>query len=151
MADPYQELLAGRANQELPMKVFVGTGNGIRTFILLANGEIERTIEESHLVPSSPYKMSTIYILPNATAEYETRPYDIEVPEEYFGTAMLAKDRQHGIESVNAFAAHPNGTNPLTAQILPRKLFKMEYDDFTMWYILTFSDGTASKIIKVSP
>ena len=114
MADPYQTLFAGDATQGLTTKVFVSTGNGIRMYIRLANGEIERTIEESHLVPSSPYKMSTIYILPNPTAQYETRSYDLEAPLDYFETLMLARDRQHGIESVKAFAAHPNGTNPLT-------------------------------------
>ena len=149
MADPYQALFAGRANQGLPTKVFVGTGNGIRTYIRLANGEIERTIEESHLVPSSPFKMSTIYILPNPTAEYETRPFDAEVAPEDFCNALVAFDDRHGIQSLEVFAAHPNGANPLTPQLLPSQLFTQDRGDFTVWCTFNLLDGNASKTMKI--
>ena len=153
MADPFEEL---DPFEGLPlpgvrgMKVFVSMDGGVRMYKRLPNGEIGRTIEETHLIPGSDYKFSTIFILPNPTAAYEDRPFDAEVAPQYFGTAMLEIDRRHGIQSVAAVAAHRNGTVPLTPQILPRRLIKMDEDDFTLWCTLTYSDGT-SKIIKVSP
>lgn len=152
MDDPDLEalFLAGDS-AGISRKVFVTTGEGIRIYTRLPNGEIDRTIEETNLVPSLPYKTSKIYILPNPTAEYATRPYDEEVPPEYFGTALIAIDHTHGIQSVEAFASLPNGTNPLTAQLLPPGLIKMDQDDFTLWCTLTFSDGNTPKTIKCSP
>ena len=149
MADPFEELRDAGIN--IGTKVYVSTLSGHRIFTRLPTGEMDRTIEESHLVPSSPQDASTIYILPKPTAEYESRPYDMLVPARYFRTAMVEIDRRHGIQSVEAFAAHPNGTNPCTEQLLPPRLIKMDEDDFTMWCTLTLTDGTESKIIKVSP
>lgn len=150
--DEMDLFLADLANGRIQgRKVFVSMGIGIRIFNLLPNGQMERTIEESHLVPSSPYDTSTIYILPGPTDAYESLPYDEEVQPRYFGHAIMAIDNRHGIQSVKAFAAHPNGTDPLTPDLLPRQLLTMYENDFTLWFTLTFSDGTSPKTIKCGP
>jgi len=147
MADPFEDL----GDMNMGTKVFVSMGVGFRIYSLLPTGEMERTIEETNLVPSSPYQTSKIYILPNPSSEYESRPYDEEVSRRFFGSAMIVLDRRHGIQSVEAFAAHRDGTDPLTPELLPRRLIKMDEDEFTLWCTLTFSDGTSPKTIKCNP
>lgn len=151
MDDHVEELRNAGIGVELGTKVFVSMMPGIRSYTRLPNGEMERTIEESHLIPSSPYETSNIYILPKPTAEYGSCPCDTEVARLNFRHLMLQIDGRHGIQSVQAFAAHRNGAERLTPQLLPAGLITMKEDDFTLWCTLTLSDGTSSKILKVSP
>ena len=151
MNDHIEELRNAGIGVELGTKVFVSMGDGIRVYTRLPTGEIDRTIEESHLVPSSPYTTSNIYILPNPPAEYASCPYDMEVGPHNFRHVMRQIDGRHRIQSVEAFAAHPNGTMPLTPQLLPARRITVEEDAFTLWCTLTLSDGTSPKVIKFSP
>lgn len=131
----------------------VGDDLGFRIYELLPNGEMLPTFEETHLVPQNPFKYSTMCILPKPTAEYLTRPHDMEVSSEDFLAALLAFDNRTRVESIEGFAAHENGTNGLTQDLLrPPQRFKHNRDNkWTIWYTLTGLGGFNPQIVKCIP
>lgn len=149
--DPFEEPDAAALFAIGTTRVVRGVGDGIRIYHICINGEVRRTIEETNLVPSlNPFQFSNIFILPNPTVDYRTRPHDWEASSDKFDSTLRVIDLHHGIQSAAAFAAHPNGTNPLTPQILPIELFHGDEHQFTLWYTLKLANGT-TKIIKRNP
>lgn len=159
--------------------VSIGPGMGMRIYHRLDNGEINRNIEESKVLPSFdtfervangenirnleesmfvpsilPRHCPDIYILPKPTAEYQhVLPYDLQADGgESFRSLLhrLDQDGRFGIQNVEAFAAHPNGTIPLTLQLLPTELFLGGEHQYTLWCELTFTNGSTT-IIKRNP
>lgn len=128
----------------------------VETLMRNTNGELLPTIYETPLFFTELPPLSTNYlILPNPTAEYQTRPHDMEMSLADFGSYLLEIARKHPIcENLAAFASHRSGTNSLlTEDLLPDDLLHVHFggNQFTIWYNLSFYDNTPMKIIKCNP
>ena len=102
---------------------------GIRILQLRPNGEMDRVVQQSGLVPRKPFQLSSITILPGPSSEYQHTPCDVDVPESRFRHQLLSLDLEHEITKVFAFAACQHGTPTLTPEAFQgcERLFTVYY------------------------
>ena len=124
------------------IRVYHLVSGGVRRVTLLPNGQMSRIVQQSHLVPSKPERLSEIVILPGPYLQYKDNmnaPWITTVPS-MLREHLTRIDIKHKITSVKGFAAHLGGTTSSTAPLTPDFL-QSEAHLFTVWYYLTTEDG----------
>lgn len=107
---------------------------------MLPDGQMSRVVRESNLVPSKPAELSEILILPSPCRLYkqnmDSSSILIFTVPSMLHAHLSRLDIKHKITSVKGFAAHLDGTVPLTPALL-----QTQPHNFTVWYYLTIEHG----------
>ena len=113
------------------MRVLRLMNGGLRIIQVRPDGEMDRVVLESDLVPRKPSEMSRVTIMPRPAYEYGEITHDYKETVSMFRQRLASLDREHEITKVEAFAVHPNGTYNLT----PNSLTGNERH-FTVYYCI---------------
>ena len=115
---------------------------GLRIIQVLPNGEMERVVRESGLIPSNISLLSNMTIMPGPAIDYRDTPCDESVSTSMIRHKLLSLNRERQITRVDAFAVHPNGTTPLTPNLL-----LAEERNFTVYYVCQLQQGRQCIIV----
>lgn len=118
---------------------------GMRILQLRPNGEMDRVVRQSGLVPRKPFELTNITIMPQPSYHYRSTLFDISVPASSIRHQILSLDLDRGITKVEAFAVHPTGTTPLTPELL-----QSDEHLFTVYYFCQLRQGR-QVIIRARP